>query len=307
LQVLGGYYVSRVARAIWSGSISFGLVNVPVKLFSATESHRVGFHEFEHATGARIRYKRVSERSGREVPWKSIERGYEVRKGHFVVLSDEELAAAAPGKTQAIEIEQFVSLGEIDPISWDQTYFVLPDGAAAAKAYALLRKAMGDRQRVAIGRFVMRTKEYVVCLRPYENIVALETMFFPDEVRQSRDVGAPPKIEVNRRELQMAERLIDMLTSPWDPSRYRDTYSERVMALVRKKDKGQEIVAPEEAAEPARVVDLMDALKRTLAGAKAGRPEPRASRAGARGGRRQPAGARRPGGVTGRRRARSAA
>jgi DNA end-binding protein Ku len=275
-----------VARAIWSGSISFGLVNVPVRLFSATESHRVAFHEFEHATGARIRYKRVSERSGREVPWKSIERGYEVSKGHFVVLSDEELAAAAPGKTRAIEIEQFVSLGEIDPISWDQTYFVLPDGSAAAKAYALLRKAMTERRRVAIGRFVMRTKEYVVCLRPYENIVALETMFFPDEVRKSREVGDAPRIDVSHRELQMAERLIDMLSSPWDPSKYKDTYSERVMSLVRKKDKGQEIVAPEEPGEPARVIDLMDALKRTLAGEKADRRHRPRRAASPRGGRR---------------------
>src|SRR6516225_1453731 len=156
-----------MARPVWSGSVSFGLVNVPVKLYGATESHRVGFHEFEQGTGQRIRYKRVAEKSGREVPWKKIERGFEVRKGQYVVLTDDELAAAAPEKTRSIEIEQFVALEEIDPVAWDQTYYVVPDGAAAAKAYALLRDAMAARHRVAIGRFVMRTKEYVVCIRPY--------------------------------------------------------------------------------------------------------------------------------------------
>src|SRR6516164_1977298 len=130
-----------MARSIWSGSISFGLVNIPVKLFSATESHRVGFHELEQGTRQRIRYKRVAERSGREVPWKKIERGFEVGKGRYVVLSEDELAAAAPDKTRTIEIEQFVSLGDIDPVSWDGSYYLAPDGAAAGKAYALLRAA----------------------------------------------------------------------------------------------------------------------------------------------------------------------
>ena len=254
-----------MAQPVWSGSVSFGLVNVPVKLYGATESHRVGFHEFEQGTGQRIRYKRVAEKSGREVPWKKIERGFEVRKGQYVVLTDDELAAAAPEKTRSIEIEQFVALEEIDPVAWDQTYYVVPDGAAAAKAYALLRDAMAARHRVAIGRFVMRTKEYVVCIRPYERFLALETMFYPDEVRDTRDLGAAPKTQVDRRQLQMAEKLIDMLSAPWDPERYKDTFTDRVMGLVRKKDKGQEIVVPEAPAERGQVVDLMAALKETLA------------------------------------------
>src|ERR1051325_8606474 len=166
-------YVFRMARRVWSGSISFGLVNIPVKLYGATESHRVAFHEFEEGTGQRIHHKRVAERSGHEVPWDKIRKGFEVSKGRFVVLSDEELEAAEPEKTRTIDIEQFVKLDEIDPASWDQTYYVGPDGAAAQKAYALLRQSMADRGRVAIGRFVMRTKEYVVCIRPLENLLAL--------------------------------------------------------------------------------------------------------------------------------------
>src|SRR6266540_140493 len=263
-----------MARPIWSGPISFGLVNIPVRLFSATESHRVAFHELEQGTGARIHNKRVAGKGDREVLWKNIDKGFEVRKGQFVVLSDEELAAAAPQKTRSIDVEQFVSLDEIDPISWDRSYYLAPDGAPAAKAYALLRKAMEERRRVAIGRFVMRTKEYVACVRPYRDILVLETMFFPDEVRDVKEIGAAPKTTVGRSELELAERLIDSLTSPWDPTKYEDTYSERVMALVRKKDKGQEIVAPEETAERPQIVDLMDALKRTLAG---GAPRPRAT------------------------------
>lgn len=256
-----------MARPVWSGSISFGLVNVPVKLYGATESHRVAFHEFEEGTGQRINHKRVSQRSGREVPWDKIRKGFEVAKGRFVVLTDEELTAAEPEKTRTIDIEQFVKLEEIDPVSWDQTYYVGPDGAAAHKAYALLRQAMSDKGRVAIGRFVMRTKEYVVCIRPLESALALQTMFFPDEVRSPKIVGdLPGKAAVKARELAMAGQLIDSLTSKWDPGRYEDTHTRKVMALVRKKDQGKEIVVPEaEQAEGSQVVDLMEALKATLA------------------------------------------
>ncbi|HET6149675.1 MAG TPA: Ku protein [Polyangia bacterium] len=273
-------------RPVWSGSISFGLVNVPVKLYGAIESHRVAFHEFEEGTGQRIHHKRVSERSGREVPWDKIRKGFEVAKGRFVVLTDEELEAAEPEKTRTIDIEQFVKLEEIDPASWDQTYYVGPDGASAHKAYALLRQAMYDKGRVAIGRFVMRTKEYVVCIRPLENALALQTMYFPDEVRSPKIVGdLPGKAAVKARELTMAGQLIDSLTSKWDPSRYEDTHTKKVMALVRKKDQGKEIVVPEaEEAEGGKVVDLMEALKATLARhsnghAKASRGKPRPAHA----------------------------
>ena len=255
-------------RAMWSGSISFGLVNIPINLFSATESHRVGFHEVEHGTTSRIRYKRVSEASGREVPWEKIDKAFEVRKGRYVILSDEELQAAEPHKSHTVDVERFVPLGEIDPVNWDQTYYVAPDGEAAAKAYGLLRQAMENQGRVAIGRFVMRTKEYVVCVRPFGDGMALHTMYFPDEVRRIDDLEIPRKAHVGKQELALAEQLITSLSGPWNPSEYKDTFREKVMEVVRRKDKGEE-VAPNAAeggkAGDGKVIDLMEALKATLA------------------------------------------
>ena len=266
-----------MARAIWSGSISFGLVNIPVGLFSATESHRVGFHEVEHGTTSRIRYRRVSEASGREVPWEKIDKAFEVRKGHYVVLSDDELQAAEPHKSHTIDVERFVPLAEIDPVNWDQTYYVAPDGEAAAKAYGLLRQAMENQGRVAIGRFVMRTKEYVVCVRPFGAGLALHTMYYPDEVRRIDDLDIPRKAHVGKQELALAEQLITSLSASWDPREYKDTFSEKVMALVRRKDKGEEVAPAAEASAKGegKVIDLMEALKATLAAG----PKARASKA----------------------------
>jgi DNA end-binding protein Ku len=256
-------------RPIWSGSISFGLVNIPVKLFSATQSHRVAFHEFEEGTGQRIRHKRVAEKSGREVPYEKIVKGFSMPKGRVVVLSNDEIDAAEPHKSRTVDIEQFVQLDEIDPITWDASYYVAPDGEGAARAYALLRQAMEDRKRVAIGRFVMRTKEYLVCLRPLGHALCMETMFFADEVRDINDVAAIPKnTRVGGRELEMAGHLIDGLTRPWNPSKFTDSYRDRVMKIVAKKSKGQEIQAVAEGEEPAEVIDLMSALRATLEGNK---------------------------------------
>ena len=257
-----------MARSIWNGSISFGLVNIPINLFSATESHRVGFHEVEHGTTSRIRYKRVSEASGREVPWEKIDKAFEVRKGRYVILSDEELQAAEPHKSHTIEVERFVPLAEIDPVNWDQTYYVAPDGESAAKAYGLLRQAMDNQGRVAIGRFVMRTKEYVVCVRPFGDGLALHTMYFPDEVRRIDDLDIPRKAHVGKQELALAEQLITSLSGAWDPREYKDTFSEKVMELVRRKDKGEEVApAGDAGAKPGegKVIDLMEALKASLA------------------------------------------
>jgi DNA end-binding protein Ku len=272
----GNAYVQVMPRPIWTGSISFGLVNIPIKIYGATQSQRVAFHEFDESSGQRIRLKRVSEKSGREVPWKKIVKGFELAKGKHVVLSDEELTAAAPEKSRTIEIEQFVKLDEIDPVSWDQTYFVVPEGTAAARAYALFREALAKSGRVAIGRFVMRTKEYVVCLRPFEEVLALQTMFFPDEIRSPKDLpDLPRKSALQPKELALASRLIDGLTAPWNPSAMRDTYRDRVMKLVAKKAKGQEIISDQPAGEGAgkgegKIVDLMSALKATLASNETG-------------------------------------
>jgi len=260
-----------MARPIWTGSISFGLVNIPIKLFSATESHRVGFHEFEEGSGERIRYKRVAEGSGHEVEWKKIQKGFAVGKDRYVVLTDEELAAAEPKRTYMIEIERFVALSDIDPVTWDQSYYVAPDGASVVKAYALLREAMGKEGRVAIGRFVMRTKEYVACIRPFEDALALHTLFFADEVRPVKDVvSVPARTSVGERELSMARHLVSSLSGPWEPRRYEDTFREHVLALVKKKDKGQTIEAPATPEKAPKIIDLMAALKATLEGTKRG-------------------------------------
>jgi Ku protein len=175
-------------RPLWTGSIAFGLVNIPVRLYSATESHRIAFHEVEEKTGQRIKHKRVAEKSGREVPYDQIVKGFEYSKGKTVVLTDDELRAAEPERDRTITIEQFVALDEIDPISFATTYYVAPDGQAAARAYALLLQTLRDRKLVAIGRFVMRTKEYLVCLRPYQKVMALETLYFADEIRSPKSL-----------------------------------------------------------------------------------------------------------------------
>lgn len=271
-----------MARPVWKGSISFGLVNIPIKLFTATESHRLSFHELERGTHARIHHKRVSEKTGKEVAWDDIESGFEVRKGEYVVLSDEELAAAEPRKSHTVDVETFVPLAEIDPVNWDQSYYIAPDGPAASKAYALLLRSMEKKGRVAVGRFVMRTKEYMACVRPVGNVLALHTMFFPDEVRRPADLDiAPSRAEAGKQELALAEKLIDMLAAPWKPEEHKDTFKERVLELVHKKDRGEEISVAEAPASP-KVVDLMAALKASLekssdkdAGRAAERPHPR--------------------------------
>jgi DNA end-binding protein Ku len=253
-------------RPAWTGSISFGLVNIPVKVFSAVESHRVSFHELERGTGERIRYRRVAAGSGHEVPWDKVQKGFEVAKDRFVILTDEEMEAAEPHRTHTVDIEQFVPLGDIDPVTWAASYYVAPDGPAATKAYILLRDAMTRAGRVAIGRFVMRTKEYVVCIRPFDGAMALHTMYFADEVRDAKDiVKLPTHTAVNASELTLAGRLIESLSGKWRPSEHEDTFKQRVMAIVRKKERGETIEAGTERAEGTRVVDLMEALKATLA------------------------------------------
>lgn len=256
-------------RPVWRGTISFGLVAIPVKVYPAIESHRPVFHEVESGTGRRIRYKRVAEGTGREVAWEKIARGFEVGKGRFVALTKEELAAAEPKAMHTIDVEQFVSLDEIDPVSWDQTYYIAPDGAAGEKSYALFREALKRSGRVAIGRFVMRTKERVVCVRPFQDIIALQTMFFPDEVRDAHELPDLPKAGAGRgREMTLALQIIDSLTEKWDPSKYQDTFRDRVMKLVEEKAKGGEIAVEPEREQGGEVVDLLAALKASLAKGK---------------------------------------
>jgi DNA end-binding protein Ku len=265
-----------MARSIWTGAIGFGLVRVPVRLYSATEDKSIHFHQLQEGTGKRIRYERMTN-DGTEVPYEDIVRGYELKKGKYVTLTDEELAAAAPEKSRTIEIEEFVDLHEIDPISYEKTYYVFPDERAeGGKPFVLLRRALEDSELVAIGRFVMRDHEYLVTVRPYEGVLALETMFFADEVRDPKSVAdAPKSVRVADRELEMARRLVDSLTTKWDPKRHRDSHRERVLDVIHRKAKGQEIVAEEAAPEPDNVVDLMEVLRASLD--KAGKRPKRAA------------------------------
>jgi DNA end-binding protein Ku len=250
-------------RSIWNGSLSFGLVNVPVQLFSAVEQKDVHFNEFQSGTGARIKHKRVSERTGKEVDYSDIEKGYETSRGKYVMLTQEELVSVEPGKSRTIDIEDFVELAEIDPIYFDKPYFVAPQ-KGAEKPYALLREAMSKTERVAIARFVMRTKQYLAAIRVADKVMVLETLYFADEIRDADDLNIPKRTKVPDRELRIAEQLIDSLTTEWKPARYEDTYRERVLDLVRRKGKGQVIDVERPKQEDAKVVDLVEALQRSL-------------------------------------------
>ena len=218
-------------------------MNIPVRLYTATASHDISFHQFQAKTGQRIHNKRVAERSGREVPYEQIVKGYELAKGKVVLVDPKELEALEPKRTRTIEIEQFVELSEIDPILWETTYYLGTDESAGArKSYLLLRKAMEETGKVGVGRFVMRTKEYLVTVRPFGSGLALETMYYADEIRdQEEAAGLPGKAAVSPRELQMARQLIETLSAPFDLKKFGDTYRDKVEKLLQKKARGEEI------------------------------------------------------------------
>jgi len=261
-----------MARAIWSGTISFGLVNVPVKLYSAVHSKDLQFHQFD-PKGNRIQYKRVSEKTGKEVDYSDIVKGYEVKKGQYVMVDPDELASYKPESTRTVDISDFVDLDQIDPVYYENTYYLAPDGKGAGKAYNLLLEAMEKQSKAAVGKVVIRTKQYLAAIRPLDGVLALSTMRFADEVVSTSEVknGASGKDgSVSKREVDMASQIIDSLTSEWDPSRYHDTYREQVLALLKKKAEGKEIVVEEPEEEQGQVLDLMAALEASLEEAKRG-------------------------------------
>lgn len=257
--------------SVWSGSISFGLVSVPVKLTTATRSRDVSFNQLEEGSGARIRYKRVSEATGEEVPYEKIVKGYEIRKGNYVVIEPDELKAFAPTATHTIEIEDFVDLADIDPLYFEQPYYVIPD-KNAAKPYRLLVEAMTGLQKVAIGRIVIRSKEHLVAIRPVDGVLCVETMRYADEVVDAGSLEGVPgdDVAVNDRELQMARQLIEALSGEFEPEKYHDEYREQLMDLIERKAAGEEILAEPAAEAPAKVLDLMAALEASLAKAGSG-------------------------------------
>ena len=323
-------------QAVWTGDLSFGLVNIPVKLYGATSPKQVRFHQYEAGTGRRIRYARVAtgpapaetapppdtfpepppaeesfpeppanesvpelpprpapttalrevfpseppRDSGdeAEVPWEEVVKGFEVEPGRVVTVSQEELASLAPERSRLLEVEQFVDLDDIDRVHFDKSYYVVPQtGGGAERPYWLLYRAMEAAGKVAVGRFVMRTKEYLVAVRPAEHVLMLETLFYGDEVRDPKEVWVPMIDEPPERELQVARQLVEALTGEWEPARHRDEYRERLLDLLRSKA-GEAIVVPEEeeevaAASPA--IDLLETLKASVEAAKRARTEQR--------------------------------
>jgi DNA end-binding protein Ku len=266
-------------RAIWSGAISFGLVNIPVKLYSAVSKKTVRFHQIDAESGGRVRQKRVGP-DGEEIPYEQIVKGYEIGPDRYVTIAPEELEALEPQKTRTIDIEDFVDLEQIDPIYYDHPYYLAPD-TGAAKAYRLLVDAMEDSGKVAVARVVLRSKEHLVAIRPRDGALAMETMLFADEVIAAESLeelaAGDGDVQTSDRELAMANQLIDSLASDFEPEKYRDEYRERVLDLIERKAQGETIVIEEPEAEPEKVPDLMAALEASIASAKTPAKKPKKS------------------------------
>lgn len=269
-----------MARAIWSGAISFGLVNVPVKLYSATAPKAVRFHQLSARTGARIRQKRIDPTTDQEVPYEEIVKGYELAPDRYVRIEPEELEALDPKATKTIEIEEFVDLDEIDPIYYEHSYYVVPT-AGGAKAYRLLLDAMRKSGKVGIGKVVLRSRQQLCALRPTGEVLTLTTMLWGDEVLSPErldELESVSEAEASDRELKMAEQLIESLAAHFEPDKFRDEYRERVLELIERKAAGEEIVVQPQAAEPTAAPDLMAALEASLAAVRDGGERRQAAR-----------------------------
>jgi DNA end-binding protein Ku len=264
-----------MARAIWSGSISFGLLNVPVKLYSAVARRNIALREIRDSDSARIKHRRVAEGTDEEVPYDQIVKAYEITPGNYVPLGKEEMSALAPEKTRAIDVLDFVDIEEIDPMYFDSPYYLGP-AEGAEKAYSLLAAAMESSGKAAISRFVFRNKEHLAALRTSGGVLTLTTMRFADEVvspSELDDVLPQKKPKAAKREQEMAEQLIDSLSTEFDPSGYRDEYREQLLALIERKAEGKEIVTPEaEAPKATKAPDLMAALEESIAAVKDKKP-----------------------------------
>jgi DNA end-binding protein Ku len=258
---------SGMATALWTGRISFGLVNVPVKLFTAVQGKSLSFKQLRKQDHARIEMKRVSAADGEEVPFADIVKGFEIEPGRFVVLEPDELATVGSKKTPAMEIEEFVELTEIDPIYYDHAYYLAPADSEAEKPYQLLLEVMGECGKVALARFVMRGKEHLVAIRPMGDVLAVATMNFADEIVPVRQLPGMPERqpEVSKRERDVARQLVERLAAQFEPAKYHDTYRQAVRALIEQKAKGKKITAAKPAPAPESAVpDLVSALQASL-------------------------------------------
>ncbi|MGW3018656.1 non-homologous end joining protein Ku [Streptomyces longwoodensis] len=262
-----------MARAIWTGVITFGLVTVPVGLYTATQDHAVHFHQLQRGTSDRVRTKRVNERTGDEVDFKDIVKGYEVDDGQYVVVEPDELDEIAPGRSKTIDISDFVDLDRIEPVYFDRTYYIAPRGKEYTEVYELLRAALAEADKVGIATFVMRNKQYLTALRAEDSVLVLQTLHWTDEVRDpEQELPELPSSRAGRgKQMDMALQLVDALSTDWEPSRYRDTYQEKVRELVRAKAEGEEITGSEEPPQATNVIDLMQVLEGSLESARSTR------------------------------------
>ncbi|MGH2829504.1 MAG: Ku protein [Actinomycetota bacterium] len=249
-------------KTIWKGSISFGLVTIPIRVYTAVDEKSLKFNQLHAADQGRVKYKRVCSVDGEEVPFDQIVKGFEYEKDHYVVLTEDELDRGVAG-TRTIDVLKFVRADEIDPILWKASYYLAPD-AAGAKAYALLRKALGDEGLVALVKLAWRDKEHLGTLRVKDRAFVLETMYWPDEIREPAFEELAEDPPVGEQEVSMARMLIDSMTDAFKPDEFRDTYRERLEALVQRKIEGQEIAVVEEEGPTGAVVDLMEALRQSV-------------------------------------------
>jgi DNA end-binding protein Ku len=259
-------------RPVWSGTISFGLIAIPIKLFNAVRHKGVSFNQLDERTMSRIRYRKVSDETGEEVPDEHIVKGYEVSKGRYVLVDPDDLEPFIPAATRTVELEEFVDQSEIDPIYYENAYYVAPD--ANPKPYVLLARAMEEAGKVAIGRFVMRNKQYTAAIRASDGRLMMSTLAYADEVVQADSIdelAGLDDVDVSAREVQMAEALVDSLTDEFAPDKYHDDYREQVLGLIEKKAAGEEFEVPEVAAEKPKIVDLMAALEASVEAAKSSR------------------------------------
>jgi DNA end-binding protein Ku len=259
-------------RPVWSGTISFGLIAIPIKLFNAVRHKGVSFNQLDERTMSRIRYRKVSDETGEEVPDEHIVKGYEVSKGRYVLVDPDDLEPFIPAATRTVELEEFVDQSEIDPIYYENAYYVAPD--ANPKPYVLLARAMEEAGKVAIGRFVMRNKQYTAAIRATDGRLMMSTLAYADEVVQADSIdelAGLDDVDVSAREVQMAEALVDSLTDEFAPDKYHDDYREQVLGLIEKKAAGEEFEVPEVAAEKPKIVDLMAALEASVEAAKSSR------------------------------------
>ncbi len=255
-----------MARAIWKGSISFGLVNIPIALYPATRREELKFRLLRKTDLSLVNYKRVAETDGKEVPWDQIVKGYEYEKGKYIVLKDEDFQRVDVEATQTVDIQDFVELDEIDPIFFYKPYYLEPQ-KGGDKAYALLRDALKDSKKVGVAKVVIKTREYLAGVKPEDGALVLELMHFADELADTSKLHIPKKVEIGKREITMAKSLIDSMSSKWNPEKYKDDYREALMEVIEEKVEagGKEIEEkPKKAPKPTKVIDLVSVLQKSL-------------------------------------------